>query len=126
MSVALLSLLPTIHTLVPSARPIVDKFVYLANRVPETGNYLKSTDDVYFVFTWIIMFTLLRITCMDYVFQPYARMRGIAGAKELLRFAEQAWIMVYYSFFWSFGMVGPTQLLLRNAWLTESRAVALL
>lgn len=51
------------------------------------------------------MFTLLRDAAMRYVFMPFAQYGGVKTYKGLVRFAEQAWIMVYYTVFWVLGMV---------------------
>jgi hypothetical protein len=51
------------------------------------------------------MFTFLRATAMDYIFTPLARRGGISTKRGLIRFAEQAWLLVYYSVFWTLGMV---------------------
>ena len=51
------------------------------------------------------MFTFLRATSVDYIFMPFARRGGISTKKDLIRFAEQAWLLIYYSVFWTLGMV---------------------
>ncbi|KAL8788143.1 MAG: hypothetical protein Q9195_007451 [Heterodermia aff. obscurata] len=56
------------------------------------------------VFYWIIVFTGLRATVMDYILVPLAQLAGIEKKKEKVRFAEQAWIFLYSSAFWSLGM----------------------
>ena len=57
------------------------------------------------VLYWIIVFTGLRATVMDYLLVPLAQQFGIGKRKEKVRFAEQAWILIYYGVFWSLGMV---------------------
>ena len=42
---------------------------------------------------------------MDYLLTPLAQIAGIEKKKGRVRFAEQAWIFLYYSAFWSLGMV---------------------
>lgn len=42
---------------------------------------------------------------MDYVLKPLARMGGIQKKKATIRFAEQGWLLIYCSIFWSLGMV---------------------
>ena len=54
---------------------------------------------------WIIVFTGLRVAVMDYLLVPLAQKVGISKKKEKIRFAEQAWILLYPSLFWSLGMV---------------------
>jgi acyl-CoA-dependent ceramide synthase len=51
------------------------------------------------------VFTGLRAAVMDYALTPFAKMRGIKTQKDTTRFAEQAWLLVYYSVFWTLGMV---------------------
>jgi len=51
------------------------------------------------------MFTGLRVFVMEYIMSPLAEKGGIHKKKERIRFAEQAWIYVYYGLFWSLGMV---------------------
>ena len=42
---------------------------------------------------------------MEYVLAPIAKLQGIRKRKDLARFSEQAWLLVYYCFFWPLGMV---------------------
>lgn len=41
---------------------------------------------------------------MDYVLAPLASWLGVRGRRAKIRFTEQAWIVLYYSFIWSMGM----------------------
>ena len=43
---------------------------------------------------------------LDYILEPLAAMAGIEKKKDKVRFAEQAWVFLYDSSFWSLGMVG--------------------
>jgi acyl-CoA-dependent ceramide synthase len=60
---------------------------------------------VYFVFTWIALFTFLRAVIMEYVFIPLIKLGGIKKVNQQTRFAEQGWSFLYYSIFWTLGMV---------------------
>lgn len=71
----------------------------------DSGMYAGGFNDLYYVFTWIVVFTGLRAAVMDYVLKPFAKSQGIAGRKRQLRFAEQGWIFIYDSCSWSLGMV---------------------
>ena len=51
------------------------------------------------------MFTGLRATVMDYVLVPFADLVGVEKRKGKARFAEQAWVLIYDTSFWSVGMV---------------------
>ena len=55
---------------------------------------------------------------MDYVLTPLAAWAGIERKKARVRFAEQAWILLYYGAFWSCGMVLHSQRLPPNPLLT--------
>lgn len=45
---------------------------------------------------------------MDYILIPYAQWAGIHKRKAKIRFAEQAWLLIYYAVFSPLGMVGAT------------------
>lgn len=51
------------------------------------------------------MFTGLRAAVMDYILMPLAKKGGVKTARDQTRFAEQAWLLVFYSVFWPLGMV---------------------
>lgn len=42
---------------------------------------------------------------MTYVLLPLAKLVGLKKLKIQVRFAEQAWLLLYYAIFWSVGMV---------------------
>lgn len=42
---------------------------------------------------------------MEYALAPVAKYMGISKKKEITRFAEQAWLVLYCSIFWSLGFV---------------------
>lgn len=104
-SFIILSCFAGVHLLLPQHRSVTTKLFKIAYHNPTTDLYGKGEDDIYFVFFWIVMFTFLRATAMDYIFTPLARRGGVSTKKGLIRFAEQAWLLVYYSVFWTLGMV---------------------
>ena len=53
----------------------------------------------------IVALTGLRAFTLDYILVPLAQFAGVSKRKEKLRFAEQAWVLIYDSIFWSLGMV---------------------
>jgi len=57
------------------------------------------------VLIWVVLFTAIRATVVDYILHPLARAGGVKTRKASVRFAEQAWLLVYCSIFWSLGMV---------------------
>lgn len=49
----------------------------------------------------------MRCAVMDYILAPIGTWAGLRKKKATVRFAEQAWIMLYYGAFWVTGMVSP-------------------
>lgn len=42
---------------------------------------------------------------MEYVLAPFAKYMGLPKKKEVTRFSEQAWLVMYCVVFWSLGFV---------------------
>lgn len=72
---------------------------------PNSKKYTQGWEDMYFVATWIIVITGLRVAVMDYVLKPIARYGGVNKPKAQIRFAEQGWLFCYYLVFSPLGMV---------------------
>lgn len=106
LAVNLLMLLALTHLCFPRARRHTQKFFQLSYHNPSSGKYTIGWDDLPLVFYWIIVFTGLRAAVMDYVLEPLAQAAGIDKKKDKVRFAEQAWIFIYYTASWCLGMVG--------------------
>jgi len=106
LAVNLLMLLALTHLCFPRARRHTRKFFQLSYYNPSSGKYTIGWDDLPLVFYWIVVFTGLRAAVMDYILEPLAHMAGIDKKKEKVRFAEQAWTIIYYTASWSLGMVG--------------------
>ncbi|EOD49460.1 putative longevity-assurance protein [Neofusicoccum parvum UCRNP2] len=104
LSVNLLLLLALTHACFPRARTTTRKFFELSYYDAASGRYTQGWDDLPFVFFGVIVFTALRAAVMDYVLKPFARMGGISKKKATVRFAEQGWLLIYCSIFWSLGM----------------------
>jgi acyl-CoA-dependent ceramide synthase len=115
MSLSLILALVATHTLFPHLRPILRKFYEVSYFNPVTRLYGKGIDDLYLVFFWVVLFTFLRSTILDYVFVPLARLGGINTKKGVVRFSEQAWLVVYYGSFWGVGMVSGESR--RSSWV---------
>jgi TRAM1-like protein len=67
------------------------------------------------VFHWIVLFTGLRAAMIDFALMPLAQWAGVGSKKDVVRFAEQAWLLIYYSIFWSLGMVRSLTEILTSA-----------
>ncbi|KAL9128444.1 MAG: hypothetical protein Q9217_002877 [Psora testacea] len=104
LSVNLLLLHALAHICFPRARPSTRKFYQLSYHNPRTGKYAVGWDDFYMVIYSIIMLTGLRAATLDYVLVSLAQILGVTKKKEKARFAEQAWVLIYDSVFWSLGM----------------------
>jgi acyl-CoA-dependent ceramide synthase len=103
-------MLMAVHNLYPSLRPYTAPFFQLSYYQPDTGFYVQGWDDIYFVFSSGIGFTAVRAITIDWVFRPIARRSGLKK-KASIRFAEQAWMALYYGFFWAYGMVSSIPLM---------------
>ena len=90
---------------IPKARPHTSKFFTLSYYNSESGKYAIGSNDYHFISFCIILFTGLRAGFMEHLLAPLARQWGISKRKEITRFSEQAWMLIYYSFFWSLGTV---------------------
>lgn len=104
ISLNLLGLLFSVHVLFPHVRHHTQKFFRISYFDPATGKFALGWDDIFFVFYWIIVFTGLRCMIMDYALSPLAMACGIQKKKAKVRFAEQAWILLYAGMFWTTGM----------------------
>lgn len=120
LSFNLLALLFLAHTFIPRARIHTHKFFHLAYHSPDTHRYGIGFDDAYLVTFCIVLFTGLRAGVIEYILAPFARLQGVTKRKVLTRFSEQAWLLVYYSVFWTLGMyiycTSPYFLDLRELW----------
>lgn len=90
---------------VPPLRPYTAKFLSLSYYNPNSGKYAIGYADFCLMTTWIVALTGLRAGCMQYVLVPLARRWGILKKKVATRFAEQGWMLFYYSVFWPLEMV---------------------
>lgn len=93
-----------VHNLYPSLRYYTAPFLTLPHYQPAKDVYHRGLDDIYFVLGWTTGLMALRSFCIDWVFGPFARYHGLKP-KASLRFAEQGWQLVYYSIFWTWGLV---------------------
>lgn len=109
----LIALLFLTHMSMSKARPYTSNFFTLSYYNPNTGKYAAGHDDLFFMTFCIVLFSGLRAGVMDYVLAPLARMWGLSKKKEVTRFAEQGWMLIYYSVFWPLGMVCPYSLRVR-------------
>jgi hypothetical protein len=105
LSVNLLLLLVLTHFLFPRARPTTRKFFALSHYDPATDTYTQGWDDLCLVSFYIVVFMGLRAVVIDYVLTPFASWGGIRKKKARIRFAEQAWVLLYDSSSCGLGLV---------------------
>lgn len=105
LSFNLLALLFLAHAFIPKARAITHKFFHLCYYNAASGQYSVGIDDAYLIMFCIVLFTGLRAGTMESILAPLAKFQGITKRKELARFTEQGWMIIYYVFFWSLGVV---------------------
>ncbi|TVY48560.1 Sphingosine N-acyltransferase-like protein [Lachnellula occidentalis] len=104
LAVNLLTLLSLTHLCFPRARRHTRKFFELSYLNFESGEYCAGWNDAWMVFFWITVFTGLRAAVIDHILIPFAKKGGVKTARDQTRFAEQAWLLVYYTIFWPLGM----------------------
>jgi acyl-CoA-dependent ceramide synthase len=94
----------SLHALSPQSRIHTGKFLHLSYPAEAAHTYTQGLDDMYFVFAWVVNFTALRAISIEHILRPLAGPLGVAP-KNHLRFAEQGWLVLYYGYFWTLGMV---------------------
>ncbi|KAI9780545.1 MAG: sphingosine N-acyltransferase lag1 [Geoglossum umbratile] len=104
LSTNFLILLFLSHLCFPAARRHTRKFFELSYYDPKIGKYGKGWNDIFMVVYWVIIFTGLRAAVMEWLLIPFARWGGVTKLKRRMRFAEQAWLFLYYTAFWTLGM----------------------
>jgi hypothetical protein len=68
---------------------------------PLESLYGIGTRDFKLVFGFMTFFTAARVAVMDYVLKPLAVKLGVTKPKTQTRFAEQSYMIIYYTIFWS-------------------------
>lgn len=94
----------SLDTFYPPSQTYTRKFLNLSYPTQTYDTYRQGSDDLYFVFAWVVNFTALRAISIEWILQPLAESFGIAQ-KYRLRIAEQGWQVMYYGTFWGLGMV---------------------
>ncbi|KAL2831938.1 longevity assurance proteins LAG1/LAC1 [Aspergillus pseudoustus] len=92
------------HLCLPAARKHTSSFFLVSHYNTETRGYSIGRNDAYFLTFCVLLLTGLRACIVKYVLEPLARRWGILRARNVTRFAEQAWLLCYYSVFWTLGL----------------------
>ncbi|AET38824.1 uncharacterized protein Ecym_3334 [Eremothecium cymbalariae DBVPG len=68
------------------------------------GHYDIGTDDIYIVFTAVIVLCWIRSFLLEFMLKPFAYYKcNIKSYKSQQRYGEQGWSVIYYSLSWSVG-----------------------
>ena len=90
------------YLLFDDLRDMTGEFFMLS--YPLEGVYGIGPHDLKLVFGFMTLFTAARVAVMDYVLKPLAVELQILKPKTQTRFAEQSYMIVYYTVFWSWGL----------------------
>jgi acyl-CoA-dependent ceramide synthase len=105
LSLNLVLLLAFTHTLFPALRAHTSAFFAISYpSSSQPGLYAQGPNDMYMVGSFVVLFTGLRAFLLDYAFMPLASRCGIQKQKARVRFAEQAYVLSYYGFYWCWGV----------------------
>lgn len=80
---------------------------------------------MYLVASCVVYFTAMRAFMLDYVLLPLAEFCGISKRKGKVRFAEQAYLLLYYIIYWSWGFSLFVMNTRSDEWTVEGLLVSL-
>lgn len=86
---------------------------YVPDSAPGDPRYKKTYYDVVFIAYNIVFFSFVRQAISIYVSKPVARYFGLKREAKIDRFAEQAYALVYFSFFGVMGYVNQFNISLK-------------
>ncbi|KAM0715207.1 hypothetical protein Q7P37_009672 [Cladosporium fusiforme] len=90
------------YLLFPELREIAGGFFILSYF--EDGLYGIGPRDLMLVLGFIVFFTAIRVIFLDYLLRPLATRLGITKTRIQARFAEQSYMILYYTLYWLWGM----------------------
>ncbi|KAM0722631.1 hypothetical protein Q7P37_002072 [Cladosporium fusiforme] len=105
ISLNLILLVSLTYLLFPSLRERVGAFFTLQYATGNSGEFSLGPKDMYLVVGCVVLFTGVRAVCMDHALLPLAGVLGIKQKKAKVRFAEQAYLLLYYTVYWTWGLV---------------------
>lgn len=92
-----------IHSLFPFVRSYTRLFYELPH-AQGNGQYVQGSEDALFVLGWLVLMTAIRATVIECVYEFVTRIR-VMSRKASMRFAEQGFLLIYYSISFQMGMV---------------------
>ncbi|KAM0695632.1 hypothetical protein Q7P36_004114 [Cladosporium allicinum] len=90
------------YLLFPDLRDRTGGFFMLS--YPLGNVYGIGPQDLKLVFGFMALFTAARVAMMDYLLRPFAVKLQVLKQKTQTRFAEQSYMIIYYTIFWSWGL----------------------
>jgi acyl-CoA-dependent ceramide synthase len=90
------------HFLFPDLRDKTGGFFMLSYLLDDL--YGIGPQDLKLVLGFMVFFTATRAASLDYILSPMAARLGITNTKTQTRFAEQSYMIIYYTFYWSWGL----------------------
>lgn len=89
----------------PFAKPYTGNFLFIQNVDATTGLAGIGLNDTFIVVYWIVVLTFIRSVFASYILRALAIQCGLTTAKNINRFVEQGWSIVYYSASFIIGML---------------------
>lgn len=71
----------------------------------DVPRYGKGPLDLLFLAFYIVVFSFLRQSLMEYILRPFANSLGLKSESKVARFLEQSYAIVYFTASGSFGLV---------------------
>jgi len=90
------------YFLFPDLRDKTGGFFMLS--YPSDDLYSIGPQDLKLVLGFMVFFTAIRAASLDYMLSPLAARLGITKTKTQTRFAEQSYMIIYYTLYWSWGL----------------------
>ncbi|KAJ1665053.1 Sphingosine N-acyltransferase lag1 [Coemansia sp. RSA 1813] len=66
-------------------------------------HYVRGIHDIKFVAYWIVQIIAARALCLHHIMPVVARLISIKGSREIRRFSEMAWMLLYITVTWTIG-----------------------
>jgi acyl-CoA-dependent ceramide synthase len=90
------------YLLFPELRETAGGFFVLS--YCEDGLYGIGPRDLMLVLGFVALFTTIRVVFLDYLLTPLATRLGVTKPRTQTRFAEQSYMILYYTLYWLWGM----------------------
>jgi very-long-chain ceramide synthase len=96
------------YVTLPFSNPFGPLFLlsgYVEGSAPDDPRYAKTWFDIPFLVYYVVFFSMVRQFITVDVAVPVARYFGLKKASKIVRFGEQTYALIYFSFFGAWGYV---------------------